>query len=306
MLFTLTLVVASASAHAANDYQLKPVAVADGVYLFEGRRENFTRDNGGNIVNTGFVVGTDGVIVIDTGPSRAYGEQQRSAIARVTPLPIKQVFITHAHPDHFLGDQAYPAGVISALPATSAAIRKNGESLSDNLYRLVGGWMLGTQVVAPSRDVASGPSVVGGRGLRLIAAAGHTDGDLMVFDETTKTLFTGDLVFFQRAPTTPNADVPHWLATLDEIEKIDFKVLVPGHGPVQHDHAGITQTRDYLRWLAGSLRDAANRGLDMPEVMRLPLPERFRNLPVVDTEYARSVTHLYPRVELETLPATKP
>lgn len=287
----------------ANDYALKPQAVADGVYVFAGRTENFSRDNGGNIVNTGFIIGPDGVIVIDTGPSRAYGEQQRAAIAAVTPKPVVQVYLTHAHPDHFLGDQAYAKAPIAALPATSAAIRRNGEALSDNLYRLVGGWMLDTQVLAPMQDAAAGPVTVGGRRLRLIAAAGHTDADLMLFDEATKTLFTGDLVFFQRAPTTPNADLPRWLATLDEIDKLDFVTLVPGHGPVIHDHAGIAQTRDYLRWLASSLREAASRGLDMPEVMRLPLPERFRTLPVVDTEYLRSVSHLYPQIELETLPA---
>lgn len=287
----------------ANDYALKPQAVADGIYVFPGRTENFSRDNGGNIVNTGFIVGPEGVIVIDTGPSRAYGEQQRAAIAAVTPKPVVQVYLTHAHPDHFLGDQAYSKAPIAALSATSATIRRSGEALSDNLYRLVGGWMIDTQVLAPTQDAVAGPITVGGRRLRLIAAAGHTDGDLMLFDEATKTLFTGDLVFFQRAPTTPNADLPRWLATLDEIDRLDFNTLVPGHGPVIHDHAGIAQTRDYLRWLASSLREAASRGLDMPEVMRLPLPERFRTLPVVDTEYLRSVSHLYPQIELETLPA---
>ena len=297
------LVLAAASAAPANDYALRPQAIADGVYVFAGRTENFSRDNGGNIANTGFIVGSDGVIVIDTGPSRAYGEQQRAAIAAVTPKPVVQVYLTHAHPDHFLGDQAYAKAPIAALPATITAIARNGEALSDNLYRLVGGWMLNTEVRVPSQPVSTGAVTVAGRRLRLIAAAGHTDGDLMLFDEATKTLFTGDLVFFQRAPTTPNADLPRWLATLDEIDKIDFATLVPGHGPVIHDHAGIAQTRDYLRWLAGSLREAASRGLDMPEVMRLPLPERFRSLPVADTEYLRSVSHLYPQIELETLPA---
>lgn len=299
------LAVAVAPVRAADDpsaYALKATPVAEGVYLFAGRTENFSRENGGNIVNTGFIVGKDGVIVIDTGPSRRYGEQQRAAIATITSQPVVQVYLTHAHPDHFLGNQAYGKSPISALPATRAAIQKNGEALSDNLYRLVGGAMVGTQVVAPSQDAATGTVTVGGRRLRLIAAAGHTDGDLMVFDEATRTLFTGDLVFFDRAPTTPNADLPRWLETLDAIDRIDFATLVPGHGPVQHDHAGIAQTRDYLRWLRGTLTDAAARGLDMPEVMRLPLPERFRKLPVVDSEYVRSVTHLYPQLELDSLP----
>ena len=298
------LALVGTTAQAASDYALKPKAVAEGIYVFSGVTENFTRENGGNIVNTGFIVGSDGVVVIDTGPSRAYGEQQRAAIKAISPLPVKQVYITHAHPDHFLGDQAYAADTISATAAARAAILQNGEALSDNLFRLVGGWMLGTQVVAPTHEVSSGDVTIAGRGLRLIALAGHTDGDLMVFDTATKTLFAGDLVFFQRAPTTPNADIKRWLASLDEIDRLDFSTLVPGHGPVVHDHAGIAQTRDYLRWLRSTLQDAANRGLDMPEVMQQPLPERFRKLPVAETEYVRSISHLYPKLELESLPAT--
>ena len=93
-----------------------------------------------------------------------------------------------------------------------------------------------------------------------------------------------------------------WLSTLDSLDSLDFAVLVPGHGPVLHDHAGIAQTRDYLRWLRDGLQGAARRGLDMPEVLQLPVPERFRQLAVLNTEYERSVTHLYPAYELDTLP----
>jgi quinoprotein relay system zinc metallohydrolase 1 len=293
---------ACASAYAADDYALKPDDLGNGVYVFVGRTDQFSRGNGGNIVNSGFIVGPEGTIVIDTGPSRLYGEQQRAAILRLTSRKVVQVYITHAHPDHFLGSQAYPADLIAALPATIASIRSNGEALSDNLYRLVGGWMKGTQVVVPGAEAAPGTVTIGARKLRLIAAAGHTDGDLMVYDEATKALFAGDLVFFQRAPTTPNADLPRWLGALDEIDRLDFKVLIPGHGPVQHNHAGIAQTRDYLRWLSTTLHDAANRGLDMPEVMNLPLPQRFNNLAGAGAEYTRSVVHLYPQIELESLP----
>jgi quinoprotein relay system zinc metallohydrolase 1 len=287
----------------AGDYALRPSAVADGIYVLVGRVENFSRENGGNIANTGFIVGGDGVIVIDSGPSRSYAEQQRAAIASVTLLPVARVFITHAHPDHFLGDQVYPPELIAALPATIGAIRANGDALADNLYRLVGGWMSGTTVVVPGSEALAGRVVVAGRPLRLFAASGHTDGDLMVYDEKTRTLFAGDLVFSGRAATTPNADLPRWLAALDEIDRLDFAVLVPGHGPVAHDHAAVAETRDYLRWLDATLREAASRGLDMNEVMSIPLPERFKSLAAVDAEYARSIAHLYPRIELEHLPA---
>lgn len=298
--------VVAAYAHGAPTYGLQATRVADGIYVFNGKLENFSRDNGGNIVNTGFIVGDEGVVVIDSGPSRLYAEEQRAAIARVSALPIVRVYMTHAHPDHFLGNQAYPAPVLAGLPATNAAIRANGEALADNLYRLSGGWMIGTQAVVPILAASAGPTRLGGRDLRLIASAGHTDGDLMIYDEKTKTLFSGDLVFVGRAPTTPNADVARWLAALDEIDGIEFRTLVPGHGAIVHDHAAVAATRDYLKWLSSTLQDAANRGLDMNEVMRLAIPERFKHWALIDAEFARSIAHLYPKFELETLPPLAP
>ncbi len=290
----------------APDYALKPQRIADGVFWFEGVDEHFTRSNGGNIANTGFIVGRDGVVVIDTGPSKLYGQQMRAQIDKASGgKPIAEVLITHAHPDHFLGNQAFAGAPIEALPATVTTITQQGETLSANLYRLVGAWMQGTEVRAPTPLAQTGERSIAGRRLRLIALTGHTESDLVVFDEASGTLFAGDLVFFHRAATTPNADIAHWLASLDQLQKIDFRQLVPGHGPIVHGPEAIAETRAYLSWLRDSLKQAAANGLDMVEVMNAPIPERFRKLAVVDEEHTRSVSHLYPKLEIEALPPAK-
>lgn len=64
----------STLAHAELEYRLQPRQIAEDTYLLEGATENFDKRNGGNIVNTGFVVTDSGVVVIDTGPSRRYGK----------------------------------------------------------------------------------------------------------------------------------------------------------------------------------------------------------------------------------------
>ena len=69
------------SAHAELRYRLEPRQIAEGTWLFEGSTENFEKSNGANIVNTAFIVTAEGVVVIDTGPSRRYGEEMREAIA---------------------------------------------------------------------------------------------------------------------------------------------------------------------------------------------------------------------------------
>ncbi len=284
----------------ASGYDLQPEEVAPGVWVFEGVKEHFNRQNQGNIVNTGFIVTGAGVIVIDTGPSARYGRAMHQAIREVTGQPVVAVYITHHHPDHFLGNQGFPDAPIAALPATISAIRRDGEALTDNLYRVVGAAMEGTDPVVPAHVAVAGRYRFGDRELEFIAAAGHSGtgaSDLMVLDRTTGVLFAGDVVFHGRAPTTPHADLDAWLRQLDALLAMELNVVVPGHGPVAGHSGPVRQTRDYLQWLGEHLSAAAADGLHVMEVMNQPIPERFRGLAVVDDEYKRSVAHLYPALE---------
>jgi uncharacterized sulfatase len=169
------------------------------------------------------------------------------------------------------------------------------------MYLLAGDWMLGTEVLLPNTVAESSTIDVGGHQLEILALSGHTGADLVIFDRTTGVLFAGDLVFNQRAPTTPHADIPTWLRSLERLKKMQFAVLVPGHGPVATDTAPIDATADYLRWLDGALRQAAERGMDPAELLDLDVPERFQHFAVLRQELRRSVTHLYPAMEKAAL-----
>jgi uncharacterized sulfatase len=301
LLLALALDPARARDPAAFDYGLVPRQIADGVYVLEGRKEDFSTANGGDIANTGFIVGIDGVIVIDTGSSRRYGEQMRAAIARVTPLPVVLTLNTHHHPDHFLGNQAFPPDTLAALPETIAGIEAEGGAFNDNLYRLVGDWMRDTEVVVPRRRLAASRQVIAGRDLELLALGGHTAADLVVIDHASGTVFAADLVFNGRAPTTPHADIPRWLDALAQLERLPARRWVPGHGAVHEDTGPLRQTRAYLDWLSRTLQGAAEGGLDMAEAMTLPVAAEFRGLALVEHEYRRSVVHLFPAAERAAL-----
>lgn len=167
----------------AREYGLNPVRVAVDSWVLVGRTENFSPTNGGNIVNTGFIVTQAGVVVIDTGPSRLYGLELRRAIATVTPLPVIRVLNTHLHPDHVFGNQAFPEAPVEALPGTSAGLKAQGPGFADNMYRLVGPWMQGTELRLPDKELPRASQMVGGHRLELIALSGHTEADLVVMSE---------------------------------------------------------------------------------------------------------------------------
>lgn len=284
------------------DYALKPRQIAEGTWLLEGSTENFAKANGGNIVNVAFIVTDAGVVVIDTGPSRRYGEALRQAIASVTTKPVIQVLLTHHHPDHALGNQAFKDVPIGALADTTKLLHEQGDSMAENLYRMVGDWMRGTEVVLPSEVLEPGVRTFGNHDLRLLALTGHTGADLAILDQSTGVLFAGDLVFYQRALTTPNSPgLGAWLADITTLQGLPWTLVVPGHGPIATDAQPFEQMRDYLTWLDQLLRDGAANGSDMTEMIRSPIPERFAAISLSRYELIRSVSHLYPRYEREQM-----
>lgn len=289
-------------AQAELTYRLQPRQIAEGVWLLEGSTDNFDQRNGGNIVNTGFIVTSAGVVVIDSGPSKRYGEAMRAAIAEVTDRPVIKVLLTHHHPDHVLGNQAFTGVPIAALSGTTELLREQGDAMAENMYRMVGDWMRGTEVVLPNETLEPGLLEIGDRRLHLLHLQGHTGADLAVLDERSGVLFAGDILFYQRALTTPNSPgLDLWLADLDRLGAAPWTLLVPGHGPLSRDRAPFEQMRDYLGWLDALLRDAAASGADMNEVIQSPIPERFSSISLTRYELIRSVSHLYPRYEARQL-----
>ncbi|WP_172151445.1 quinoprotein relay system zinc metallohydrolase 1 [Pseudomonas tumuqii] len=297
-ILVLALLGCALVARADFDYGLQPRQIADGVWLLEGSTDNFAQNNGGNIVNSGFIVTAQGVLVIDSGPSKRYGEALRRAIATVTDKPVLTLWLTHHHPDHVLGNQAFADVPIAALAATTALLAEQGEAMAENMYRLVGDWMRGTEVVLPTQTLSPGLLDVAGRRLRLLGLRGHTGADLAILDETSGVLFAGDLLFYQRAlttPGTPGLDV--WLRDLEQLQALPWKQIVPGHGPVASSAAPFTQMRDYLGWLDSVMREGAAQGAEMSELIGVAIPPRFAAVSLSRYELIRSVSHLYPRYE---------
>lgn len=282
----------------ALEYKLKPEKIAPNTYLLQGKMQDFSRKNGGNIVNTAFVVTSEGVVVFDTGPSLRYGEAMRKVIASVTDQPVVHVFNSHQHPDHFLGNQAFADVGIWALPKTGEQIAQHGSAYAENMYRMVGDWMRATEVKLPTKPLEQREMKVGDHLFRFYAFTGHSGSDLVMVDETTGVMFAADMVFFQRMLTTPHTPgLGTWAKELKELVAIPFKVMVPGHGPVVKDNRAVKQMLSYMDWLDSTLRDSAAEGKSMHEVMQSKLPAALAEINLSREEFVRSVVHLYPDYE---------
>lgn len=286
----------------AGTYAPSAIPIGEGIWMVPGADEALEFANGGAIANS-IIMATDaGAVLVDSGPSLGFGQALAMLAQRLTGRAVARVYITHLHPDHSFGSAAFPAAELHALPATRADLERDGAGFSDAMYRMLHGWMAGTDIILPDAAAADGKVTFGGRRLTLLALSGHSAGDLAILDEASGTLIAGDLVFHNRAPATPHADLPRWHAALDRLAAIPHQQCVPGHGPLDGSGAAIAQTRDWIRWLEDTLRAAVTSGLDMAEAANLPIPPRFAGMAEARYELTRSVSHFYPRLEAELLP----
>jgi glyoxylase-like metal-dependent hydrolase (beta-lactamase superfamily II) len=81
----------------------------------------------------------------------------------------------------------------------------------------------------------------------------NTRGDAIVWLARQKVMISGDAVVLPTPYGFSDLMQP-WLATLDRMEKYDFKILIPGHGKVQRDRSYLAT----LRWSLADIRKQAD------------------------------------------------
>ena len=279
------------------DYKLKPIKLNNNSYYFYGKEQYFSKENGGNISNCAFIITKKSVILIDTGSSYEYGLQVKKEIKKITNKPIKYIINTHHHPDHFLGNNDFIKSDIYATEFTKNEIEQHGDLYIVNLNNLVQDAIQNTKIKAPNILLKNHELSFDGYKLKILYFDGHTKSDLVLFDENSKILYTSDLIFNKRTLATPHANIPIWIKTLKELKKIDYKILVPGHGVIDKTKKSIDENIAYLNYLDSTLKTSAKNGLDIFEILEKPIPKEFKKFSMFEEEFERSVINLYPKYE---------
>jgi len=248
----------------ADTVQLKPIQVAPHTYFVQGFPEMGNSSNQNFISNAGFVVTPAGVVVVDALGSPILAQKLIAEIKKITPQKIVAVIVSHYHADHVYGLQEFKK--------IGAKIYAQGEGrnyLSSEIakQRLIASrinfapWVNDkTQLISADIWVDQKTKLTVGGVDFLIGRVGpaHAPEDLMVYVPSEKVLFAGDLVFRGRIPFVGNANSKGWLFALDEIEKLNPNVVIPGHGNYSvNPTEDIVFTRNYLKYLRASMSQAA-------------------------------------------------
>ncbi|MFR0359436.1 MBL fold metallo-hydrolase [Streptomyces sediminimaris] len=185
-----------------------------------------------------------------------------------TGRELTQVFISHIHPDHYLGLEV----VVRAFPeARVIAYGEIADEINDAFPFKIEYWSEkllgrnGARTAVPVERIHEPRLWVDGHEVEIIGVfRGDSAHAAAVWEPSTRTLVAADAAVSDThawvADARTPADRQEWLDTLDRLEALDPKVVVPGHAPSDrpYDPDSIGFTRRYLRTFIRHLKESAD------------------------------------------------
>lgn len=258
----------------ASSARAEPVfeSLGDDAYLLRGEFVAGRQPDGNSVV----LVGKAGLVVVDSGRHREH-TQRIVEFARARELPIQHVVNTHWHLDHVGGNpvlkRTYPRLQVHASNAIVGAMSGFLARYRSDLQAQLAGcaddagkaaWQAelalidAGEALYPDAPVGADGSVEwAGRTLQVhLATHAVTEGDVWLYQPQARLLVAGDLVTLP-APLLDTACPARWQQTLRELEQVDFRTLIPGHGAAMTRRDLMTYREGFDHLLACAASDAS-------------------------------------------------
>ncbi len=284
--------------------------IADGVYYATG---------GGGSNNTVIINDRD-VLLVDDGTTPAAARAFLQDIKILTDKPVRYVVNTHFHYDHTDGNSEMPPGAdilaheyvrnailnfdvlhrepfvtsqATAVPARIEALKKQlAVAASDQKPSLENQLANAQRTLEELKEIRPTPPNVtyssklilnkGSREIQLLfLGRGHTGGDTVVFLPEERIVCTGDLME-TRLAYMGDAYFDEWVATLENLKKLDFAVVLPGHGTPFSGKSHITGFQEYLTDFVKQGAELKRQGVSAEEAARrIDLTAHAREFPQI-------------------------
>ncbi len=218
--------------------------------------------------NTSFIISDTGVLVIDTRPNPDEALKVLREIRKITSKPIKYVINTHFHGDHVFGNQIF-AEASAIIAHKNVRLFLEGKTGEEHLAQFKNMGIPGledTRIIIPDITYHRGLDIIFGKfNLQVrYLGKGHTDSDTIIYIPEEKILITGDLVFNGKIPFAGHAHISEWIKRVEDLEKFDANIIIPGHGDVG-DKSMIQKMKQYLTELKNAVIEQVSKGKSLEE-----------------------------------------
>lgn len=197
------------------------VKLAENVYGYEEIR------NPGFTTVSMFVVGNDGVLLVDGQGNADATQKLLDAIARITSKPVKWYLVGSDHGDHTGGNSVLPKDVTFIVHPTSRAQMK---------------------LTAPAVTGDTQVINIGGMEVHaLFLGRAHTGGDLMAYLPKQRILFMSEAFLNRVFPAMRSAYPSEWVKMIDRALALDVARFVPGHGFIEEPAASREELQEFKK-----------------------------------------------------------
>lgn len=252
----------------------RTIKLAENVYGYEDiRQPGFT-------TVSMFVVGNDGVLLVDGQGSVDATKKLVDAIAKVTPKPIKWYVVGSDHGDHTAGNSVLPKDITYIVSPFSKAQLK-----------------LDVPAMTGDRQVIN----VGGIEVQaLMLGRAHTGGDLVVYLPKEKILFMSEVFLNRVFPAMRSAYPTEWLAVINWALQMDVDRYVPGHGFIEEGKASREELVEYqkaMRAVIAEVNRLHKMGLSAEDAAKQADWGPYKEWFLVDQQGPIAVRKVYEEIE---------
>ncbi|MGV6808643.1 MAG: MBL fold metallo-hydrolase [bacterium] len=289
-------------------YKLTP-----STYFFYGNIAEVDENNRGFNGNAGFVITKEGVVVIDALGSPKLGQRMINTIKSVTDQPIKQLIITHNHPDH-----AYGAVAFKSLKENVSVIGHEGTLKyieSDRIehsveYRntFIKADMTGFQAIIPDilidgKAYSKKTFYLGDHTFDVYnTGAHHSYGDLVIHQKPENFVWISDLAFNNRLTFMADGhsqkaiEAQTWL--LEHFA--DAHLMIPGHGSIQTaPFPMVSKTRHYMQQLREKMKLAIDQDIDLQTAIDSNDFPEWQKSRLYEANHKKNIDFVYREIEQE-------
>ncbi|HMA76178.1 MAG TPA: MBL fold metallo-hydrolase [Candidatus Krumholzibacteriaceae bacterium] len=268
----LTVIVICGCERGVDIEQTGLVKLDEKTYAYIAEGPSFENGLG---ANAGFVVGGEGVLVVDSRYTPELAGELLRSIRTVTDLPVKYLVNTHYHPVNVWGNSVFrkEGAVIISRPETKRDIKRYSH-MYKNYYKKKNPEkykeLQDIEIVPPDSMMGKRLSLdLGGTEVTLdYFGPAHTEGDCIVSVGEGKIIFTGGVLSKGYHPNLadPNADYDNWQAVLEKLKEMDPVYLVPGAGKVCLKEDIETES-EYITSLRDMCREKIRKGVPVEEAV---------------------------------------
>jgi len=237
--------------------------------------ENVYAETGCQGCNPGFVITSDGIVMIDTPQLPGDALKYRAELEKLGQP--KYLINTEPHGDHYAGNYFFDVTVIAHEGTRQRIADTDVAQLKERLKQTPGAPNLDDYTVrVPSISFTGSMKLfVGDHEFELLHLPGHTASETAVFIPRERVIFTGDNIFYQEQTFFQEALPREWLESLESLKKLDADTLIPGHGEVCSKDYIDEQAGVVRAWIA-AVKEAVAKGWSLEEAKeRIPFLDPY-------------------------------